>query len=243
MCENPRPGEPQCLDVQLPGSGVVVHIRARVQIRARAPITAKDLGGRTRGVSTEFQPSGAAARALATTVALALAALACGDEPAPQAPVARPVKIFEVRAGDAGPVLEFPGRISPARQADMGFEVPGKLIEFPAQESQRVSEGTVLARLDPRDYQSALDKERAYLNKAKTDLERFEFLYKQGVNPLSDLERHQRNFEIAEANYETAENSGTNSRKPYEICWGQRGKLRERARGPWGRLCGLWARP
>jgi RND family efflux transporter MFP subunit len=156
-------------------------------------------------VSTEFQPSGAAARAVATTVALALAALACGDEPAPQAPVARPVKIFEVRAGDAGPVLEFPGRISPAKQADMGFEVPGKIIEFPAQESQRVSEGTVLARLDPRDYQSTLDKERAYLNKAKTDLERFEFLYKQGVNPLSDLERHQRNFEVAEANYEKAE--------------------------------------
>ncbi len=156
-------------------------------------------------MSTGFGPSGAVARALATTMALALAALACGDEPAPQAPVARPVKIFEVRAGDGGPVLEFPGRISPARQADMGFEVPGKIIEFPAEEAQRVSQGTVLARLDPRDFEAQLDKARANLNKTKTDFERFQYLYKQGVNPLSDVERHQRRFEVAEASYRTAE--------------------------------------
>jgi RND family efflux transporter MFP subunit len=155
----------------------------------------------------KLQPRGrrrALRRSLAATaLATALLAAGCGEEPVPAEPEVRPVKIMSVSSG-GGQVLEFPGVISPAQQADMAFEVPGKVIEFPAQEAQRVARGTVLARLDPRDYESELDKARANMSKAETDEKRFQLLYDEGVNPLTDLERAQRRHEVARADFRTA---------------------------------------
>ncbi len=75
----------------------------------------------------------------------------CGEEPAPEAPVARPVGVLGLGDAGGGRWIEYPGEISPAQNADIGFEVSGKLVEFPVMESERVQRGQVLARLDPRD--------------------------------------------------------------------------------------------
>ena len=50
----------------------------------------------------------------------------CGEEPPPSAPVVRPVKMFEVGGAGAEQVREYPGQISPATNAEIGFEVAGK---------------------------------------------------------------------------------------------------------------------
>jgi RND family efflux transporter MFP subunit len=125
--------------------------------------------------------------------------------------------MVQVGGGGAG-TLEFPGEIRPARQADMGFEVAGKIVAFPAQEGQRVDEGTVLARLDPRDYDSELAKQRAQLDKTRTDLERYRTLYDEGVSPRAEFERAQRNYEAAQANYQQAAKAveDTELRAPFD---------------------------
>lgn len=144
-------------------------------------------------------------------------ALACAEEepPAPLPP--RPVKMMEVGGGAAG-TLEFPGEIRPAQQADMAFEVPGRIAAFPAQEGQRVKEGALLARLDPRDYEAELAKQRAQLEKTKTDLERYRTLYEKGVSPQAEFERAQRNYEASRANFLQAQKAveDTELRAPFD---------------------------
>jgi RND family efflux transporter MFP subunit len=132
-------------------------------------------------------------------------ALGCGEEPAPMAPVAQPVKILTVGGAGGGVSLEFPGVISPSQNAEPAFEVPGKIIEYPVDEAQLLEEGAVIARLDPRDYQAEVDKARANVKKAETDVKRYTTLYEKGVNPLTDVERAQRRYDVTEANLRTAE--------------------------------------
>jgi RND family efflux transporter MFP subunit len=142
-----------------------------------------------------------------TAVALGLvtAALGCSEEPAPPPPVARPVKILTVGGAGVGGSLEFPGKISPTQNAEPAFEVPGKIIEFPVNESQALEEGDVIARLDPRDYQSEVDKATANARKTEVDLQRYRTLYEKGVNPKSDLDGAQRRYEVTLAELKTAQ--------------------------------------
>jgi RND family efflux transporter MFP subunit len=148
-------------------------------------------------------------RAIASGAAIALCAgaiaLGCGEEPAPAAPVAQPVKFLTVGGAGAVESFEFPGVISPSQNAEPAFEVPGKIVEFPVDEAQFLEEGAVIARLDPRDYQAEVDKAQANLRKTETDLKRYQTLYAKGVSPLTDVERAQRFYEVAEANLRTAE--------------------------------------
>ena len=148
-------------------------------------------------------PGTAARRVCGPAAALLVALVACGEAPAPEPTGPRPVKMMQVGGGAAG-TLEFPGEVRPARQADMAFEVPGRIVEFPAREAQRVTKGTLLARLDPRDFESDLAKWRAQLEKVRTDLKRQEILYEKDVAPLADLEGARRNFETAQAEYDQA---------------------------------------
>ena len=98
--------------------------------------------------------------AILSGLVLGLSSLGCGEEPAPPALAARPVKIVELGSDGTSAAREYPGEISPATNAQVGFEVPGKVIEFPVREGQEVAEGEVLAKLDPRDYDAALDAEK-----------------------------------------------------------------------------------
>jgi RND family efflux transporter MFP subunit len=148
-------------------------------------------------------------RAIASGAAVAVwagaVALGCGEDPAPPPPVAQPVKILTVGAAGTGASLEFPGVISPSQNAEPAFEVPGKIIEFPVDEAQVLEEGAVIARLDPRDYEAEVDKAKANLKKAGTDVKRYKTLYDKGVNPLTDVERAQRRYDVTEADLRTAE--------------------------------------
>jgi RND family efflux transporter MFP subunit len=150
-------------------------------------------------------------------VLLAAAGLAaCGAEPAPPPQPPRPVKMVQVGGAGAGSV-EFPGEIRPARQADMAFEVGGRIVDFPAREAARVEQGELLARLDPRDFEAELAKWRAQLEKTRTDLERYRTLFEKGVSPRAELERAQRNFEAAQAEFRQAQKAveDTELRAPF----------------------------
>ncbi len=136
-----------------------------------------------------------------------LALLGCGSEPEAAPEVVRPIKILKVGSGSSGSGLEFPGKVAAAQNAEMAFEVSGRIIEFPVDESQRVEQGEIIARLDPRDFQSALDSERARLNVAEADFGRAKVLFEKDVLSRQNFDKAQRNFEMAQAAYATVEKS------------------------------------
>jgi RND family efflux transporter MFP subunit len=101
-------------------------------------------------------------------VALALL-VACSDPPKPPERSIKPVRIVEVAPGLV-PSREFYGTAQASRTAELAFRFAGKVIEFNVAQGDRVEEGAVVARLDPREWEtrerqvaSELDSARAVL--------------------------------------------------------------------------------
>jgi len=128
----------------------------------------------------------------------------CGEEPVPEAPAVRPVKILEIGAGGGGMTREFPGKISAAQTTDVAFEVSGRIVELPVDEGQRVEEGAVLARLDPRDFEAQRDAAVAAEKSALAELERTRALFEADVAPKQQLEVAERNYDVWKAKGTTA---------------------------------------
>ncbi|NQU21425.1 MAG: efflux RND transporter periplasmic adaptor subunit [Candidatus Nealsonbacteria bacterium] len=102
---------------------------------------------------------------------------------------------------------EFPGTIRAFQNAEMGFEVAGRVTEFLVLEGDRVQKGTVLARLDARDYEADLKVAQANLDKAQADLTRSENIFKEDSGAISqeDIERDQRAVKVTQAQLEIAQ--------------------------------------
>jgi RND family efflux transporter MFP subunit len=147
-----------------------------------------------------------------------LALFGCGGEQTQErAPVARPVKTVVV-GGTGETERSYPGTTQAADRVELSFRVGGPLIEFPVDEGQHVKKGQLLARIDPRDYQIALDKARAEFEKAEADLARYKRLYEQDAVPISDLELRQAQRDVARAHADDAEASlgDTYLRAPFD---------------------------
>lgn len=142
---------------------------------------------------------------VAILVAIALAgAPACGEEPVPAEPVVRPIKILEVGSAGSGRSLELPGEIQASQRADLGFEVAGLITELPVIEGQEVTRGTVIGKIDPRDYQAALDAANAKLRQTKADYERRLELYRKDIISKAEMELRKRTYEVAQTEVATA---------------------------------------
>jgi RND family efflux transporter MFP subunit len=146
-----------------------------------------------------------AALPVAVTLLLISHAIGCGDDPAPPPPPPQPVKILTVPGAGSNIAFEYPGEVSASQHAEPAFEVSGKIIDFPVIEGQTINEGDIIAALDPRDYEAALDRAAANLKKAAADVERYQILFDKGVSPKTELERAQRLYDVADAERRTAE--------------------------------------
>jgi multidrug efflux system membrane fusion protein len=105
------------------------------------------------------------------TVSLALLS-ACGqsEEPAKTVEPIRPVKQMKVGGSLAGKIRKLPGTVRAADRVDLAFQVPGTLVELPVKEGQTVKKGTLVARIDPRDYETNLRNAEGVLAKAQAGL-------------------------------------------------------------------------
>jgi len=136
--------------------------------------------------------------AAAAALGMAAGALGCAEEPPPAEPVVRPVKMLTIGGGVAG-TREYPGRIKAVQQADMAFEVAGRVTEFVYKEGQRAEAGAVLARLDPRDYQNKLEQARAVERNRRTYLARIAEAHKERAVSDQDLADSQAQVDVAAA--------------------------------------------
>jgi len=92
------------------------------------------------------------------------------DQQTPIETVVRPVKTMELTDPEAEPSRHLPGKVQAYQRAELAFRVPGTLIELPVKEAQEVEKGTLLARLDPRDYNTNLAKVKSAIAQARAQL-------------------------------------------------------------------------
>ena len=86
----------------------------------------------------------------------------------------------------------LPGRARAGQEVDLSFRVAGPLITRPVNVGDKVKEGDVVARIDPRDFQvevrnaeGQLDEAKATLERAQRDYDRLQRIFKQDPGATS----------------------------------------------------------
>lgn len=106
-------------------------------------------------------------------ISLAMVVTACGkkEEEIVAEDVVRPVKTMTVGSMDVSFRQTYPGRVRAAKRADLAFQVDGPLIQLPVDEGQQVKKNDLIARIDPKDFQTILRSAEGQLAKAKAALQ------------------------------------------------------------------------
>ena len=149
-------------------------------------------------------------------VAIACVLTACDRTEKKVSPrtVVRPVKLFTVGSSVTPLERSIPGRVRAARRVDLAFQVGGPLVELQADEGQEVSQGQLLARIDPRDYrtslrtaQGQLAKAQAALSAARSELQRIIRIRSEDPGAASESMQvsRQRDVDTAEAEVRSLE--------------------------------------
>jgi multidrug efflux system membrane fusion protein len=99
-----------------------------------------------------------------------------------------PVGVGRVTTGNVNITLDALGTVTPLATVTVHPELTGQLMKIDFQEGQMVKAGDVLAEIDPRPYQAAVDqakgqleRDEATLANAKVDLARYETLNKENA--------------------------------------------------------------
>lgn len=69
---------------------------------------------------------------------------------------ARPAKVFTVQASQSELRREYPAIVLPSQEVELSFRVSGRVIELPVRGAQQVQPGDIIARLDPRDFETSI---------------------------------------------------------------------------------------
>ena len=101
-----------------------------------------------------------------------------------------PVGVSKVTGGDIEVTLNALGTVTPLATVTVRPQVSGQLLKFDVAEGQLVKAGDVLAEIDPRTFQAAVDqavgtlqKDQAALEEARIDVQRYANLVK--LNAIS----------------------------------------------------------
>ena len=115
-----------------------------------------------------------------------VAAGATKAQPGGGAPRATPVVAIPASTGDIDVMINGLGTVTPVRTVTVRSRVDGELVRVLFNEGQIVKQGQLLAEIDQRPFQVQLEqaegqlaRDRALLENAKLDLERYQTLFKQ----------------------------------------------------------------
>ncbi|MEF8793986.1 efflux RND transporter periplasmic adaptor subunit [Thiohalorhabdus sp.] len=104
------------------------------------------------------------------------------------------------------------GRFQPRKVVNVGAQVSGPVAKVLVEEGASVSEGDLLARIDPNQYRARLEEAQARAEKARSQaedsarqLERQQKIYDRGLSATRDLEVAERNAASDGAEVEAAE--------------------------------------
>ncbi|MEJ8475060.1 efflux RND transporter periplasmic adaptor subunit [Roseibium algae] len=135
---------------------------------------------------------------------------ACNEETVAPKEIPRPV-LSIIAMPSVPQENEFTGTIEPRYTADLGFQVFGRIISRNVDIGDRVSKGELIALLDPKIYEFAVNEAKASLSSAQAQLTnakaselRFKALSKSGVSSASELDAAKQANETAEAGVSNA---------------------------------------
>jgi len=115
-------------------------------------------------------------------VGIACALCGCGRE-VHDSVIPLKVKVFSAQAGGEGADLYYSGVIEPRRSVSVSFLTSGTVAEVNVREGDRISSGRLMARLDCRTNENALQSALAGAVQADDAFARFEPMYKNGNLP------------------------------------------------------------
>ncbi|MCZ6750232.1 MAG: efflux RND transporter periplasmic adaptor subunit [Acidobacteria bacterium] len=91
------------------------------------------------------------------TVVFGLLLLGGCAVPIQEEAVVRPVKVLVLSGSSEGGSRVFPGIVQAAQRARLSFRVSGPLVQVPVFRGEQVRQGQLLAQIDPRDFQTAVE--------------------------------------------------------------------------------------
>ncbi len=147
--------------------------------------------------------------ALTAVVAAGLAALAqtgLEQDPAPQETTLKPVKLMTVEAEARRLERQFFGKVAARRTVDLAFQVSGQIQRFPLTEGSEIRKDGLIAELDLRPFELALETAKLSKDQADRTVERLEKLKGSTVGQVAidDANTAAQLAEIAVENAEIA---------------------------------------
>lgn len=143
-----------------------------------------------------------------TTSLVVLLIAACSKPPPPVVEeVSRPAKLFTVDAEGAANLRSFPGEVRATDEANLAFRVSGELVEFPATRGKRVKQDELLARLDPANYQAALNEAQAQYDLSKAQFDRVAELVDRQLVSRSEYDQRQARMKVQQSDLTRARNN------------------------------------
>jgi RND family efflux transporter MFP subunit len=129
----------------------------------------------------------------------------CGQlQDQPAEPPAKPVKLQLVQKATTQQSDSLPAVVRSVRTTDLAFQVGGQITEWNAIDGAAFQRGQVIARLDARSFQAAVDQAEAQYNNAHSEYERAVRLIEQDAISRSILESRDAQRQIAKASLDTA---------------------------------------
>jgi RND family efflux transporter MFP subunit len=118
----------------------------------------------------------------------------------------RPVKAIRLTAPMYTSVRSFPGSAQATREVNLAFRVSGPLVELNGDTGDKVTQGDIIARIDPRDFtvqvkalRAKLTASRAKLTESKLQYERYINLIKENAAAKATYDQVKATFEMAQA--------------------------------------------
>lgn len=136
------------------------------------------------------------------------------NSPEPEQEIIRPVRTITLQGGSESFTRRYFGTVQGGKRADLSFRVSGTLNRVTVEKGAHVKRGTLLATLDPRDFntrisqaQSALSQAQAQHKNAEADFKRYENLYKQKVIARAQYDTYKTQVDVTKSAVSSAQAS------------------------------------
>ncbi|WP_245589189.1 efflux RND transporter periplasmic adaptor subunit [Chitinimonas koreensis] len=144
---------------------------------------------------------------LSLTLLAAALLTACGKTEAQHEDV-RPVRTTLAKPDGLAVGASYSGEIRARREAQLGFRVPGQVVERYVELGQRVKAGQPLLRIDGKDAALQQAAARSQFDKARMDHERAVQLRSQGFVSQANVDAAKVALDAARAQYSLSSNQG-----------------------------------
>ncbi|WP_417383184.1 efflux RND transporter periplasmic adaptor subunit [Gimesia sp.] len=132
----------------------------------------------------------------------AISLVGCAEPAARPEPV-RPVRAIKVGDLNAIQGRAFPGRANSKDEVDLSFQVSGPLIAVPVDVGSNVKAGDIVATIDPRDFDEALESAESNLARSRANLLAMEKARPEEIKRLqAEVARAEASRKQADAEYD-----------------------------------------